>query len=134
MSRLATAAALLLFAVSSAAFAPATMGSTFVQTRTTTGTTAFVVSDSPRRSTTALQMNIFDRFTRVAKANINNVLKSLEEPEKILTQALEDMQVRVLFFSFTQIVYRTLSYNFTQPILLSSPSPTMHRQWPLLAD
>jgi len=37
-------------------------------------------------------MNLFDRFTRVAKANINNVLKSLEDPEKILNQALEDMQ------------------------------------------
>lgn len=68
------------------------MGSTFVQTRTT-GSTAFVVSETPRRSTTALQMNLFDRFARVAKANINNVLKNLEEPEKILTQALEDMQV-----------------------------------------
>ena len=94
MPGLAKAAALLLLVVSSDAFAPASMGSTFVQTRTTAGTTAFVVSDASRRSTTALQMNLFDRFARVAKANINNVLKSLEEPEKILTQALEDMQVR----------------------------------------
>jgi hypothetical protein len=38
-------------------------------------------------------MNLFDRFTRVAKSNINNVLKSLEDPEKIMNQALEDMQV-----------------------------------------
>lgn len=37
-------------------------------------------------------MNLFDRFTRVAKANVNNVLKTLEDPEKIMTQALEDMQ------------------------------------------
>eukprot|EP00529_Nitzschia_sp_RCC80_P028620 CAMPEP_0113454646 /NCGR_PEP_ID=MMETSP0014_2-20120614/7970_1 /TAXON_ID=2857 /ORGANISM="Nitzschia sp." /LENGTH=264 /DNA_ID=CAMNT_0000346057 /DNA_START=284 /DNA_END=1078 /DNA_ORIENTATION=+ /assembly_acc=CAM_ASM_000159 len=37
-------------------------------------------------------MNLFDRFSRVAKANLNNVLKSLEDPEKIMTQALEDMQ------------------------------------------
>ncbi|EED94976.1 predicted protein [Thalassiosira pseudonana CCMP1335] len=37
-------------------------------------------------------MNLFDRFTRVAKSNINNVLKSLEDPEKIMNQALEDMQ------------------------------------------
>lgn len=37
-------------------------------------------------------MNLFDRFTRVAKANVNNVLKNLEDPEKIMTQALEDMQ------------------------------------------
>jgi len=43
-------------------------------------------------STTSLQMNLFDRFTRVAKANINNVLKNLEDPEKIMNQAVEDMQ------------------------------------------
>eukprot|EP00804_Cyclotella_cryptica_P010624 CCRYP_005444-RA/>CCRYP_005444-RA protein AED:0.03 eAED:0.03 QI:203/1/1/1/0.5/0.33/3/1022/306 len=47
---------------------------------------------SHRSSTTALSMNLFDRFTRVAKSNINNVLKSLEDPEKIMNQALEDMQ------------------------------------------
>jgi phage shock protein A len=41
-------------------------------------------------------MNLFDRFQRVAKANLNNVLQSLEDPEKIMTQALEDMQVCVL--------------------------------------
>ena len=51
--------------------------------RTVTGTT----------STTALQMNLFDRFSRVAKSNLNNILQSLEDPEKIMTQALEDMQV-----------------------------------------
>jgi hypothetical protein len=39
-------------------------------------------------------MNLFDRFTRVAKSNINNILKNLEDPEKIMNQALEDMQVR----------------------------------------
>jgi len=44
------------------------------------------------RSSTALSMNLFDRFQRVAKANVNNVLKSLEDPEKIMNQALEDMQ------------------------------------------
>jgi PspA/IM30 family len=47
-------------------------------------------------STSMLQMNLFDRFQRVAKANLNNVLQSLEDPEKIMTQALEDMQVRRL--------------------------------------
>lgn len=45
-----------------------------------------------RSSSTALSMNLFDRFTRVAKSNINNVLKSLEDPEKIMNQAVEDMQ------------------------------------------
>jgi len=37
-------------------------------------------------------MNLFDRFSRVAKSNINNVLKNLEDPEKIMNQAVEDMQ------------------------------------------
>lgn len=45
-------------------------------------------------SSTSLQMNLFDRFTRVAKSNLNNILKNLEDPEKIMTQAVEDMQVK----------------------------------------
>jgi hypothetical protein len=45
-------------------------------------------------TTTTLHMNLFDRFSRVAKSNLNNILQSLEDPEKIMTQALEDMQVR----------------------------------------
>lgn len=94
MVRLATASAFLLFACSSAnAFAPATTGSSFVQTRT-----AFVrpvvVARAASTTTTTLNMNLFDRFSRVAKANINSVLKNLEDPEKILNQAVEDMQVR----------------------------------------
>ena len=40
-------------------------------------------------------MNLFDRFTRVAKATANDILKNLEDPEKIMNQALEDMQVRI---------------------------------------
>jgi len=35
---------------------------------------------------------LFDRFTRVAKSNMNNVLKNLEDPEKIMEQAVSDMQ------------------------------------------
>lgn len=41
-----------------------------------------------------MSMNLFDRFSRVAKSNLNNVLKSLEDPEKIMNQAVEDMQVK----------------------------------------
>ena len=47
-------------------------------------------------SSTVLYMNLFDRFQRVAKSNLNNILKNLEDPEKIMEQALEDMQVRVV--------------------------------------
>jgi phage shock protein A len=50
---------------------------------------------APSRQSVALQMNLFDRFTRVAKSNLNNILKNLEDPEKIMSQALEDMQVSV---------------------------------------
>ncbi|CAM9775425.1 unnamed protein product [Discosporangium mesarthrocarpum] len=43
-------------------------------------------------SSTSLQMNLGERFIRVAKANLNNVLKQWEDPEKVLDQAVEDMQ------------------------------------------
>lgn len=62
------------------------------------GTSSFVASSHsyapPRtvQSSTALQMNLFDRFFRVAKSNLNLVLNSLEDPEKILQQATTDMQ------------------------------------------
>lgn len=46
---------------------------------------------SPSNSPTSLY-NLFDRFARVAKSNLNNIAKKLEDPEKIMTQALEDMQ------------------------------------------
>mmetsp|Transcript_9410 Transcript_9410/g.22204 ORF Transcript_9410/g.22204 Transcript_9410/m.22204 type:complete len:162 (-) Transcript_9410:83-568(-) len=42
--------------------------------------------------TTALQMGLVDRFLRVAKGNVNAVLQNLEAPEKIMNQAVEDMQ------------------------------------------
>mmetsp|Transcript_14405 Transcript_14405/g.33506 ORF Transcript_14405/g.33506 Transcript_14405/m.33506 type:complete len:319 (+) Transcript_14405:60-1016(+) len=43
-------------------------------------------------SATALQANLFDRFYRVSKASANSVLQRFEDPEKIMAQALEDMQ------------------------------------------
>ena len=54
--------------------------------------TARLPSTTRARPTTALQMNFFDRFKRVAEANINNVLGKLEDPEKVLNQAVEDLQ------------------------------------------
>ena len=42
--------------------------------------------------TTSLQMGLVDRFLRVAKGNVNAVLQNLEAPEKIMNQAVEDMQ------------------------------------------
>mmetsp|Transcript_17154 Transcript_17154/g.24140 ORF Transcript_17154/g.24140 Transcript_17154/m.24140 type:complete len:318 (+) Transcript_17154:160-1113(+) len=70
-------------AFTSEAFAPS---SAFV------GRTLMTPPPAASTTTTTLSMNLFDRFTRVAKSNINNVLKNLEDPEKIMSQALEDMQ------------------------------------------
>lgn len=36
--------------------------------------------------------NLFDRFVRVAKANVNKVISGMEDPEKVLDQALDEMQ------------------------------------------
>jgi len=47
---------------------------------------------STSRATSALQMNLFDRFVRVAKSNVDSVLQKVEDPEKIMNQAVEDMQ------------------------------------------
>jgi len=37
-------------------------------------------------------MNLFDRFARVAKSNLNDLANKLEDPEKIMEQAIEEMQ------------------------------------------
>lgn len=37
-------------------------------------------------------MNLADRFFRVAKANLNSILQKVEDPEKVLEQAVLDMQ------------------------------------------
>lgn len=80
-----------MLAASNNAFSPATIGSksSFVPSYKNV---VPVPSSSSSSSSTALSMNLFDRFSRVAKSNLNNVLKTLEDPEKIMTQALEDMQ------------------------------------------
>jgi len=58
-----------------------------------TGSTNAFASKAPSvRSNTSLSMNLFDRFTRVAKGTLNEALKGLEDPEKIMNQAVEDMQ------------------------------------------
>lgn len=48
-------------------------------------------SSSRIRRRQGVEMNLFDRFLRVAKANLNNILKSWEDPEKVLSQAVEDL-------------------------------------------
>ena len=82
---------LALVPLSTTAFTPSS--STFLGTNRR----AFLAAGVPTASitSTSLQMNLFDRFTRVAKATANDLLKNLEDPEKIMNQALEDMQVRL---------------------------------------
>jgi phage shock protein A len=77
-----------LLASSTQGFAPSVTTSTFVTKKTVSTSAGAAV----RQNGSALSMNLFDRFQRVAKANINNALKNMEDPEKILNQALEDMQ------------------------------------------
>ena len=55
-------------------------------------TYAFVPPGAVKSSRLTLQMNIFDRFVRVVSSNVNSVLKGLEDPEKVLEQAVNDMQ------------------------------------------
>ena len=38
------------------------------------------------------QMNLGDRFMRLVKSNVNNLISNMEDPEKVLTQAVDDMQ------------------------------------------
>ena len=45
-----------------------------------------------REGSSALQMNMADRFFRVVKSNVNGLLSNLEDPEKIIDQAVTDMQ------------------------------------------
>ena len=52
-------------------------------------------------SNVVLQMNLFDRFARVAKSNLNELANKLEDPEKIMEQAIEEMQVSQLFVGAT---------------------------------
>ena len=47
----------------------------------------------PMRPTAGgVSMNMGERFVRLVKSNVNQALSSMEDPEKVLTQAVEDMQ------------------------------------------
>ena len=51
----------------------------------------------PRSSMTSTSLgmkgNLVDRFIRVFNANVNKLVSGLEDPEKVIVQAVEDMQV-----------------------------------------
>ncbi|GMI62906.1 hypothetical protein ScalyP_jg7966 [Parmales sp. scaly parma] len=57
---------------------------------------AFMTRSSSTTSTQLFEGNLFDRFSRVAKANLNNVLKKIEDPEKVMDQAVTDMQADLI--------------------------------------
>lgn len=61
------------------------------------------VSFSSRSSTVVLSMDLFDRFQRVATSNIDGAPDSSEDPEKIMSQALKDMQVRLFRGGLTRM-------------------------------
>ena len=90
---------------SSVAFAPS---STFTPRQHQQQIQQIQISSTSKTQTkinngSALHMNLFDRFSRVAKGTINEALKKMEDPEKILNQAVEDMQVRIFIHSFSCI-------------------------------
>jgi PspA/IM30 family len=96
MARFYMTSAALLLALSSTT----TTTAAFVPQATKTSRSAFVGSGLVVRSpissssSTMLSMNLFDRFSKVAQSNLNSLLQKLEDPEKIMEQAVEDMQVR----------------------------------------
>lgn len=45
-----------------------------------------------RNSKTIISMNMMDRFFRVVKSNVNSIIQKLEDPEKVLDQAVNEMQ------------------------------------------
>ena len=45
-----------------------------------------------RPARTSCQMNLGERFVRLVKSNVDSALSSLEDPEKVLEQAVQDMQ------------------------------------------
>jgi len=45
-----------------------------------------------RPAVAAPQMNLVDRFSRLVKSNLNDLANKLEDPEKVLEQAVQDMQ------------------------------------------
>jgi len=49
-------------------------------------------SSKPLRSGGSCEMNMGERFARLVKSNVNQALNSMEDPEKVLTQAVDDMQ------------------------------------------
>ena len=94
--------------------------------------TARLPATTRARPTTALQMNFFDRFKRVAEANINNVLGKLEDPEKVLNQAVEDLQKDLVTIrqSYAEVMATQKRCARGVPSCRVTPSTCVHRTMP----
>jgi len=57
--------------------------------RATVAASVAAASSAPLR---ACEMNLADRFSRLVKSNLNDLANKLEDPEKVLEQAVVDMQ------------------------------------------
>lgn len=91
MARLVRPALALLLLGAASAFVP-TLRSTTGWSPCSAGAHARPALGARARAAPLLHMNMFDRFTRVAKANANKLLEKMEDPEKVLSQAVEDLQ------------------------------------------
>lgn len=54
--------------------------------------TVNTITSTRTRTRADLSMNMFNRFARVVSSNVNNLIKGLEDPEKVIEQAVIDMQ------------------------------------------
>ena len=117
MSSKFVAVALLASAITSDAFVPLTSLTHAQHISSGAPKSSFVPTAGPqvqtRPSGTSLHMggNLIDRFFRVANANVNKLISSLENPEKVIVQAVSDMQVCESEGAFA-ISRRSLTYHF----------------------
>ena len=104
MNNRATLCAIVLGAIASEAFVPTFIPTTASGTTTGHAPSSFAGTQVPVRplgttTSTSLSMmgggngNLFDRFSRVIRSNMNKFVASIENPEKVIVQAVDDMQV-----------------------------------------
>ena len=103
MNNRATLCAIVLGAIASEAFVPTFIPTTASDTTTGHAPSSYAGTQVPVRSlgtttSTSLSMmggngNLFDRFSRVIRSNVNKFVASIENPEKVIVQAVDDMQV-----------------------------------------
>mmetsp|Transcript_39332 Transcript_39332/g.98477 ORF Transcript_39332/g.98477 Transcript_39332/m.98477 type:complete len:314 (+) Transcript_39332:43-984(+) len=105
-----TALALLSLAGAAEAFSPSTSVFLPSTARPASASSAFTPAlrisstsarDMRRGGVVPMQMNLGERFVRLVKANVNEILTKSEDPEKMLNQIVEDMQKELIEFRQT---------------------------------